>query len=310
MLLDNQPLNWQQNCSNVIASAATNTTISIITSIASATIVIISLIYPSLAQADFSVEDKNWPKQLPASEYGPHNYYGNSATNSFDRAVVNPGEMTDQERAEIAASLPESELDRWYIKAGIFSRTYEVGSIKNKSLGAIENATLVSKKAKKDSKALLLGLGKTWKKWRVDGEYHFNQKVNYDKTQLFIGRAEAITSKVESSNIVATAYYDFSELYVFKPFVGLSAGLGFNTVTATLTGGVGTGQEKKKRSIAPALGLQVGARARVFNTKAFIDASYRYLNLGKAKWVDESNLLKLEGTVVASGFALSLIYLW
>ena len=56
-------------------------------------------------------------------------------------------------------------------------------------------------------------------------------------------------------------------------------------------------------------GLQAGARIKIYKTRFYASASYRYLSLGKAKWTDNSGTVLLEGSRAFNGFCLDLIYL-
>lgn len=88
------------------------------------------ILQSSSVYAEFSVADKSWPKQLPPSEYGVHNHYGNAKDSKFAKAIDSPGEMSAAEKDAIAEMIPESELNRWYAKAGIYSSTFKLSKVK------------------------------------------------------------------------------------------------------------------------------------------------------------------------------------
>ena len=260
--------------------------------------------FSMVVHAEVSVDSNTWPKQLPVSEYGAHNYYGNGKTYSFERALEHPGEMSESEHAAIAAMLPESEYNRWYVKVAKYNATTKVSGIKNKSADTLEGLAILTKKVSKDKKAFTLGAGYTWSTWRIDVEYLKSQKLRYNADPLFTTTTNALASEVIINNLLANVYYDFREFYIFKPFVALSVGGARNTAKTKFNGNA----EKSHSSLAAAYGLQLGARIRVLHTNALLGASYRYRNLGKVKWGDEGSL-KLQGKVAASSFNLEFMYL-
>lgn len=265
-------------------------------------------VFAPTAHAAFSVEDKSWPKQLPRSEYNSRNYYGNSQAEDFKRAINEHGDLSTEEYAKLTANLPKSEFNRWYAKLGLYRNDLKLSSIKNNSTGAISGSALTSKKEKKSKSSILIGLGYNWKSYRGDLEYNLSQNINYNKNPLFTGSAEQLVSKVKVNNLIANLYYDFKEVWLIRPFVGGSFGIGINEVSSTLTGVVGNGSENSKKTINPVFGINFGGKARIMNSNAFAEFSYRYLELGKAKWNDKANLL-LSGKLKSSGFYLGINYL-
>ena len=266
-------------------------------------------------QADLSVNAKSWPKQLPPGEYVAHNYYGSGQAGSFHDAIHGGNSITEQEMEEVNKLLPEKETKRWYLKGGIHKSTSKVISVKNKSTATTNNyntASLYSPKHSKDVTGGQIGAGYIFDKFRVDVDYIFCNKATYNQSPLFTLGNPNITSKITGHHLIANAYYDFQELYLFKPFIGVSAGFGINKVSSTFTNSAianSNGVEKSKSTTGIDYGLQLGARIRIAKTKFHACASYRYLNLGKAKWVDNSGTLMLAGKRTFNGFCLDLIYL-
>ena len=279
----------------------------------------IGMLLANSAVADMSVNTKNWPKQLPPSEYGPHNYYGNGQASSFHKAInKKAGPLTDEEQKTVHGMIPENEVGRYYLKAGIHKSTSAVGSLKNKStatpaLGTDYSIqTLYDKKYKKDVTGFGLGGGYIIDdKFRVDVDYIFGNDLKYNTEAVFTCGYPRLDSKVTGQHLIANAYYEFNNVYMFKPFVGASAGIGMNKVSATFTntGAVNDGITTSKTSMGIDYGLQIGSRIRILNTRFNLSASYRYLFLGKTKWVDGTGGILLEGKRTFNGFALDLIYL-
>lgn len=164
-------------------------------------------------------------------------------------------------------------------------------------------------KASSDKKSLLLGVGYTWSTWRMDTELLLGQSLTYSQNPLFDNGLGVLDSKITSNSLIATFYYDFRELFLFKPFVGFSLGAGINKTSGTIDGVA----LKSSSDFAPAFGIQFGANARILNSNAFIGASYKYLYLGKATFANTDNpisTLKLQGNLISSGFGLNINYLF
>jgi opacity protein-like surface antigen len=276
----------------------------------------IGIVGAGSAIADLSVNAKSWPKQLPESEYGPHNYYGNGQSDKFYRAMHGAGSVTDEDQKSIHGMLPESESDRYYLKIGMHKSTTALGSIKNKSTSTAPDyttANITETKFKKDVTGGQIGAGYIFDKFRVDVDYIFGSDINYNQVPgVFTAGAPDLTSKVTGYHLIANAYYEFKDVYLFKPFIGISAGLGMNKVNSTFTRTNIAGSDgvtKSKSTMGIDYGLQIGSRIRILKTKFNVSASYRYLSLGTAKWTDNSGTLLLEGKRTFNGFCLDLIYL-
>lgn len=278
----------------------------------------IGMLCSSIALADLSVNAKSWPKQLPEDDYGPQNYYGSGQTKDFHTAITGKGsaEVTNEEQGSIAKILPVSEVNRWYIKAGIYKGTTKLNSIKNISTNnTLSPFILTAAKAKKDVNGGQIGAGYIFDKYRIDVDYIFGTNVDYNQTPLFTLASGAgwpnITSTVTGQHLIANAYYDFEGLFLFKPFIGASVGLGMNKASSNFTqvGGVVTaGAGLSKSTIAFDYGIQFGSRIKIYKMLS-ASASYRYLSLGSVKWQDASQNLMLKGKRSFNGFCLDLIYL-
>lgn len=255
---------------------------------------------------------KSWPKQLPYSEYNSSNYYGNGQTADFN-AAINGSSLTAAEENNIRAILPTSEVGSFYLKLGMHKSTSEVQSIKNKATAAaLTNMALTAKQTKKNITSGQIGGGYIFDKFKVDVGYIFGSTLNYNQTTLFTAGAIGLQSKITGQNVIASVDYEFAKFNELQPFVGVAAGLGMNKVAATFTGtGIaGTdGVSKTKTILGLNYGLQVGARLRISQTRFLVNASYRYLNLGKVKWQDNSGTMLLEGKKMVNGIFLDLMYL-
>jgi len=196
--------------------------------------------------------------------------------------------------------------------------TTKISGVTNKSTATVTapvtyaDARISSAKYNKDVTSGQIGAGYIFDEFRVDVDYIFGSDIKYDQAPVFTDPPGCpdLNSKVSGYHLIANAYYEFKHLYLFKPFVGISAGLGMNKVdsTFTRTGIAGSnGVTKSKTSMGLDYGLQFGARLRVLKTRFYASASY--LSLGTAKWVDNSGGLLLQGKRTFNGFCLDLIYL-
>ena len=283
-------------------------------------ILIAGLLNAHFATADLSVNANSWPKQAPTKEYEAQDYYSNGQASSFKQATVdNRSIITATEQDDIDARLPASDLEKWYLKVGMYKGTAKTTSVKNKSTDAtLSGFSLSSTKASKDITGGQIGVGYVFgENYRGDIEYLFANDGEYNQAPLFaringVGGWPDLTSKITGQHVIANAYYDFSQLYLFKPFIGAALGVGMNKATSNFTrvGGVVTaGAGKTKTTMGLDYGLQVGARMQVLKSRLQVNASYRYLSLGKVKWLDSSENLVLQGKRTVNGFGLDLIFL-
>lgn len=278
------------------------------------TLLVLSLLCTGPTLAELSVNAKNWPKQLPGSEYNDENYYSNGQTDNFHNAINSSNvAITTAEQKTLEAMVPESEHNRWYFKAGLHKSTARISGVKNSSSNAgIATYTLTTPAAAATSATGgALGVGYVFDAMRFDGEYIFIKNSSYNPAPLYTGRPTTLTSTISGQHLIANAYYDFNNVPLVQPFVGLSLGAGMNKTAATFaqTNGVGTDGAKTKSAIGLDYGVQAGATTRIMGSRFYADVSYRYLKLGSVKWSDSSGTLLLKGKRTLSGVALGLRFL-
>lgn len=274
----------------------------------------IIVIRSNAAIAEISVDVKNWPKSLPEEEYNRPDYYGHGQVTTFSDAIRGKTPMTADDESLIASMLPEKDTERFYLKGGLNKTTVKLDGITNLSTYTnVSSGVPNPKKFTQDVTGGQIGAGYIFEEYRLDVDYLFKTDITYNQLAVFYPQNYPnLESKVSGNHLILNGYYDFKEVYYFKPFVGLSFGLGMNKTSSTFTNtGIATsnGVNVTKSSLSMAYGLQLGSRFRIGKTKFQASASYRYLNLGKAKWLDASGTIYLKGNRTINGFFLDLIYL-
>ena len=280
-------------------------------------VAITCLLSATATMADLSVDTKNWPKQAPDSDYDMRDYYGNAKNAGFNRAITADGSeplTTVDEKTVTTVLKSNQEFERWYLRVGMYKGVNRLTGIKDISPDP-SGGVLSAVKASADLTGAQLALGYMYADFRWDIEYIAGITSKYDQTALFTLASgfgfPNITSTVSAQHLLGNFYYDFDQLFIFKPFVGATLGYGANRTTTTFsnsgalaTDGVGT-----RTTLGLDYGLQFGSKFKLYKTRFFASTSYRYLVLGKVTWADQSRKTMLNGTNNLQSISLDLIYL-
>ena len=259
-----------------------------------------------VAHADFSILGSKWPDDIPdvykeTVEEQQEQYLGRLSTVEHEKI---PRRWTDFMRGELV-----DELGHYYFKvAGNFAQI-KVDKIKNLSSGVFGTSTLSTETLQHDQTGLEAGYGYSWSWLRIDLEYLFNKSTDFERSPLFAeaSRSEILISHVKTEALLGNIYYDFREMYLLKPYLGIGGGIAFAR-TATILNNSSVDGTRKKRKLSLAWAASGGLRLR-FWTRFMLNAGYRYARIGKVVWRDNSDALKLKGKTSFSGFVLGFTYL-
>jgi opacity protein-like surface antigen len=254
--------------------------------------------------ADFGVVDQD---QL--SEYG------NAQTGSFQRAILGGSPVTAQEQAQLNRMLPESDVQRYYGRLGLAFNTLTLDQLKNKSTGPDTAGAINRKRTSANQVGFEVAIGYIWSaNLRGDLEYFANKNLRYMASPVLSGAGvppRELNAQIKNNTLLANAYYEFSGIYRFKPYLTGGIGAAVNSVQTTLlppVGGATSNASNTQRTVRLAWGLGAGMRFGIFS-RWFVDVSYRYVNLG-TKLAMQNQTFKIIGNSGMNVVNLGFIYLF
>lgn len=253
--------------------------------------------------ADFGVVGQD----MPSTEYG------NAQTGSFNRAITGGSPITAEEKAELSRMLPVSDIERYYGRFRLNYSTLIFDQLKNKSAGGLDQFGAVNKKRSTANQVgFEVALGYVWSDdMRGDIEYVANKNLTYTASPALIGSgvpARQVNAQIKNNTLLANAYYEFSGIYRFKPYLTGAVGASANSVQTTVLPPIGTTTSSTQRTLRFAWGLGGGMRIGVFS-RWFLDFSYRYINLGSKLSMQNQNF-NIMGNSSMNAISLGFIYLF
>lgn len=267
------------------------------------TLLLSSLCFAPVVIAAFSTYSADWPDDAAVVDEKITTLAPPPTT--VDSVVAQA--LGQEAEAEVIAQR-ETENDRLYVKFGLNRSLIEIRHIRNKSYLPLANYPTNSYSIKKNEVSWECGLGTRVNNTRFEAEYLHHRKLNYNPAPVFIGRAEILTSEVVNRALLVNAYWDFNNVVYFKPYVGVLTGVVWNKTRSSMRGGVGTGTARTNANYGLAWGLTLGARMP-FWSKWSAYFAYRYTAQSKMLWKDSTQILKLEGQYLFTGFCLGLNYI-
>jgi len=143
-----------------------------------------------------------------------------------------------------------------------------------------------------DDAVLILGgtVGYNWETHgapiRTELEYSYRHDFSYDADPTYISAATPtrMTSQLSSHAVMANVYYDIKTKSKFTPFIGGGIGVSRNKTQSDVTV-IATNAPAKASTTKNNFAWNLGAGVGYQLTDAItLDASYRYVDLGKAVW--------------------------
>lgn len=238
--------------------------------------------------------------------------YGNAETESFHRAITGGTTLTATEETELSVSLPVQEAQHYYGRVGLNFSTLKLEQLKNRSSGLDSSGVIAKKSVSMNQTGLEVALGYSWSSnLRGEIEYLINKNLNYTASPVVTGAgltSRQLTAQIKNNTLLANVYYEFLGLNRFKPY--LTGGLGFSqdsiqsTITVAPYDAAGS-TTVRKLGIVWAFGG--GLRVAMFS-RWHIDASYRYIRLGRNLNIAPSSGFKLLGNSSMNAVSLGLMY--
>lgn len=183
-----------------------------------------------------------------------------------------------------------------YVEAKLGGSYTQADSIKNTS--AVAAPAPVSKGSVDDLVGVLgLAAGLNFKSMglpvRAELEYAYRTELGYNPNPTFVGAGipTSLKSDMDSHSLFINAYYDIETGTAFTPYVGGGLGMAWNHTKATGTV-IATGASQDYRKTTDSFAWNLGAGcAYSLNDNWKLSAGYRYVDLGKVVWGDNTSQL-------------------
>lgn len=239
-------------------------------------------------------------------------HYGNGQAESFHKAMIEPDPITVEEQKELARQMPIRADNRYYVRFGLNAGTMKIESIKNEATRSnLKGRAIVDQTFERDQNGFEFAYGYAWKNWRWELEWMYNRGVKADLPSIFADTQPPNfrqTTTARNCAFLANFFYEFLDLYKFRPYMMVGAGVSFNNTAGHFVDiNNSTVFEKSKRQMTFAWELGAGARYRLLS-RLFLDVKYRYVNLGKVAWEPGSGIDNKADTNF-KGLSLSFIML-
>lgn len=241
----------------------------------------------------------------------PVNNYGNGQTDSFRCAATGSTDLTSLQQSERSDLIPESLYNRWYIMLGVNAGSTGVVNVSNKSIydTQIENGVLNTTETHDASNNVEIAFGYAWKDFALDVEWLAVESLNYTGqiTQISPLANIAYNTTLKGDALLMNLYWIFKDLYNFKFYGTMAAGVTSNKTTSTMGGGSATVVKK----ISPSLGLGFGARFNLVSS-LYADMAARYIVLGRVKYSASNgtgNSMILKGYRTWAGVSARLLWM-
>lgn len=255
-------------------------------------IAITLLFWVPVVNADFAVVDEE--------------YYGNSETLRFNRAIHGGDPLSCQEAAELAAELPVREVDHWYARFDVTQARLSLQNVKNKSTGVFSNFAIATSSQSIRTTGLDFAIGYVMSKnFRVDLEYFANKTLTYTANPVFAGSGQNFSANIRNNTFLLNGFYDFTDFSRFVPYLGAGLGFSINNVSSRLNPGGTQGTNSLNFAAGVAIGMRVG-----FLTNWYANLAYRYVILASTLNINGPAGFKLTGNYVFNGFSLGLMFLF
>lgn len=259
--------------------------------------------FPAIAQAEFGIISSKQSTEP----------YGNAQDESFHRAIIGGGEMTAEEKEEVGMLFPEPLENRFYVRGGLDWASIKLSSFKNKSTGNNAVGTIAKKKRDKDVMGPEFAFGYAWTSLRTDVEWLLNEKVDYNANPVLNGVAapQRLNGSVSNHTLLANLYWDFNELFMFRPYVVAGLGMGVNKTEGSLILNATGASQGAETYTSYGLAWNFGAGLQYNFWRTFtVYGSVRYTYLGDYKWkpIKSSSDFHLEGKNTLVGLVVGLAY--
>lgn len=256
-------------------------------------------------------------------------FYGNAQNRTFKNAVESLDDLDEDDEAFLA-NVEESRLNkRWYARLFLGQPRATLKSIKNTSGGGAFllpiplgggvvtypiGAPIVEVQAKDDLFTGLLAWGYRWTKWALELELMFPETLKYNSRPVIPAVPINALSDVTRVAIFGNVQYSFDRWFDFIPrelafYVMFGVGATYYSADTNLF--YLNGQARLSDSTTKSSGIyQVGIGARYQIANHFlIEATYRYMDLGKVKFgpLDSGLSFEADSNKLSGGF-LGLTY--
>lgn len=234
-------------------------------------------------------------------------YYGNAHAGSFDKAIYNPGDMTEKEKKEVNAMVPPDFRNRNYFKISSNKGKQKVTKIKNVTTQAPNNNAVIGKNnISTNKKALSFAYGYVWDDSWAELEYLPMKKLILNTTATIAGNPpEDIKFKFSGFSLLGNGYYQMKKFWIFKFYLMGSLGLGANKLVFTENN-----VSNSKQKIGLHYGLGLGVKAHIYS-RLFLDLNGRRLMQGTPKYKGNDinrNSIKFKSKRSSSVVGLSAIF--
>jgi opacity protein-like surface antigen len=238
--------------------------------------------------------------------------YGNAQSGPFRRAI-SPGPMTQAEKAELSALIPEPMTTRFYMRVRANTSTLTFDQGKNNSKNVFAPGVLVRKRASKNQYGLEFAVGYAWSTtMRGDAEYLVNNSLTYTANPGLSGNVPTnkVSADIKNNTLLFNGYYEFGEIARFKPYLTAGLGLAYVSVKSVLTpvpNGFTPAGPRTARKLNLAYQLGMGMRLGLFSDW-FLDASYRFVKLGNNVNINPVQPYQIKGTYFMNAISLGVLY--
>lgn len=229
-------------------------------------------------------------------------FYGNAQNSTFKNAVEGFDSLDEKDKAFLA-NVEDSRSDhRWYVRLFLGQPRTTLKNIKNTSSGGAfinpvtglpivyaSGVPIAEVQTKDDSFTGLVTWGYRWRKWAIEWEWLFSETLKYNASPI----APTVPMNVQSDITRVAAFwnleYTFDKWFDFYPNnlgIYVLAGIGGTYYSADTTTLYLNGQPRLSDSTTKTNAIwQIGIGTRYQISSHFlIEATYRYIDLGKVKF--------------------------
>jgi|GEM_PF-6046935 len=244
----------------------------------------------------------NYPGKVPAD------YYGNSHLDSFGCAITGSTDLTEEQRKERAALIPESHQQRFYLRTALNAGSENLLKVKNTTKNDVTTTAidLTSSSASTGSNQFEIALGYYWRNSSFQIEWINLSSIDFDSEVG--GTGVSFTSNVRGHALVAGLNLEVHEYDQFKNYINISFGLTKNNTILQLN----NQPEFTKDSYGLTAGLGLGTRINIYS-RLYADALLRGIYLGKVEYfnaVGATPNLEMEAHRIWYGASIGLVWVF